>query len=126
MTRLAIYNLIINLVLFNRRVYVGLSHTAPPTNTKFNPLLLMTQAGIPYIKITSTENHISSIHSLSGSRRWNPFLLTDTTRKLVQFLYHLYNNTNNINNILFSLLQMKFLYNSVSSYKTYINRKLFS
>ena len=45
-------------------LYVGLQHAVPPTNTKFNPLLLPTQAGIPYTKsLISTEHHISSLHS---------------------------------------------------------------
>ena len=29
-------------------LYVGLAHAVPPTNTKFKPLLLPTQAGMPY------------------------------------------------------------------------------
>ena len=41
--------------------YVGLAHAVPPTNTKFKPLLLPTQAGVPY---TSTEHHISSLSHL--------------------------------------------------------------
>ena len=40
-------------------LYVGLQHAVPPTNTKFKPLLLPTQAGICY---TSTKHHISSLH----------------------------------------------------------------
>ena len=34
--------------------YVGLQHVVPPTNTKFKPLLLRTQMGVPY---TNTYKH---------------------------------------------------------------------
>ena len=32
-------------------LYAGLAHAVPPTNTKFMPLLLPTQAGMPYANI---------------------------------------------------------------------------
>ena len=38
-------------------LYVGLAHAVPPTNTKFKPLLLLTQAGIPY---SNTHKHGTS------------------------------------------------------------------
>ena len=38
-------------------LYVGLAHAVPPTNTKFKPLLLPTQAGMPY---TNTHKHRTS------------------------------------------------------------------
>ena len=38
-------------------LYVGLVHAVPPTNTKFKPLLLPTQAGILY---TNTHKHRTS------------------------------------------------------------------
>ena len=48
---------------YGSTLYVGLGHVFPPTNTKFKPLLLPTQTGMPYTKLTSTEHHISSLHS---------------------------------------------------------------
>ena len=32
-------------------LYVGLQHAIPPTNTKFKPLLLPTQVGIPSLSM---------------------------------------------------------------------------
>ena len=57
-------------------VALGLQYAIPPTNTIFKPLLLRTQAGIPY---TSIEHHISSLHSnlFSPAKRWM-FRLTKT------------------------------------------------
>ena len=43
-------------------LYVGLAHAVPPTNTKFKPLLLLTQTGCRTQTLTSTEHHISSLH----------------------------------------------------------------
>ena len=59
-------------------LYVRLQHQVPPTNTKFKHLLLLTQAGIPYTTLTSTEHHISSLHSLFWVQLSSgcPFLLT--------------------------------------------------
>ena len=68
-------------------LYVGLANAVPPTNTKFKPLLLPTQTGMPY---TSTEHHISSLHShfwvqpSSGSAFPQP----DKNEKFLQFLHH--------------------------------------
>ena len=45
---------------YGSTLYVGLAHAVPPTITNFQPLLLPTQAGMPYTNTTSTERHISS------------------------------------------------------------------
>ena len=49
----------INLIIRECRstLYVGLQHAVLPTNTKFKPLLLLTQIGMPY---TSTHKHRTS------------------------------------------------------------------
>ena len=39
---------------YGSTLYVGLAHAVPPTNTNFQPLLLHTQAGMPY---TNTHKH---------------------------------------------------------------------
>ena len=68
-------------------LYVGLAHAVPPTNTKFKPLLFPTQAGMPYATLTSTEHHISSLHS----RFWgqlsaaSPLLQPDKNRIFLRF-----------------------------------------
>ena len=66
--------------------YVGLAHAVPPTNTKFKPLLLPTQAGVPY---TSTEHHISSLSHLwvqlsTGSQ----FLAGANNRHFLRFIHN--------------------------------------
>ena len=53
-------------------LYVGLQHAVPPTNTKFQPLLLPTQAGMPY---TNTHKHRTSYFKstltfLGPAKRW--------------------------------------------------------
>ena len=46
-----------NIREYGSTLYVGLAHACPPTNTKFKPLLLPTQTGMPY---TNTHNHRTS------------------------------------------------------------------
>ena len=48
---------------YGSTLYAGLQLAVPPTNTKFKPLLLPTQADIQYTKLSSTEHQISSLHS---------------------------------------------------------------
>ena len=53
--------------------YVGLAHAVPPTNTKFKPLLLPTQAGMPY---TNTHKHRTSYFKstltfIGPAKRWS-------------------------------------------------------
>ena len=68
-------------------LYVGLQHAVPPTYTKFKPLLLPTQAGIPYTNAHKHRNYISSLHShfwvqLNGG---SPYLPPDKKRKFLRF-----------------------------------------
>ena len=63
----------------------GLVRAVQPTNTKFQPLLLPTLAGMPYTN--TQEHHISSLHSYlwvqlsSGSA----FLQPDKNGKFLRF-----------------------------------------
>ena len=59
---------------FSRKVWCdqGLAHAVPPTNTNFKPLLLPTQAGIPY---TNTHKHRTSYFKstltfMAQAKRW--------------------------------------------------------
>ena len=71
-----------------RTLYVGLQHAIPPTNTKFKPLFLLTQAGMPYAQtFRSTEHHILSLYShfLVQLSADSPFLPPDKNRKFLRF-----------------------------------------
>ena len=53
-------------------LYVGMQHAVPPTNTKFKPLLLPTQVGMPY---TDPYKYIASYFKstlmfLGPAKRW--------------------------------------------------------
>ena len=68
-------------------LYVGLQHAVPPTNTKFKPLLLPSQAGMPY---TNTHKHRTSYFKLRRHfwvylRARSPFLPPAKTRKFLRF-----------------------------------------
>ena len=52
-----------------KKLYVELQHVVPPTNTKFKPLMLPTQADITYTTLTSTEHHVSS-GFVGLAKRW--------------------------------------------------------
>ena len=46
-----------------RSLYKGLQHAVPSTNTKFKPLLLPTQAGIPYTNAYKKRTLYFMLHS---------------------------------------------------------------
>ena len=57
---------------YSSTLYVGLAHAVPPTNTNFQPLLLQTQAGMPY---TNTHKHRTSYFKytltfMGPAKRW--------------------------------------------------------
>ena len=57
---------------YGSTLYVGLARAVPPTNTNFQPLLLPTQAGMPY---TNTHKHRTSYFKstltfMGPAKRW--------------------------------------------------------
>ena len=68
-------------------LYVGSPHTTPPTNTKFNPLLLPTQMAILY---TNTCKHRTSY--FKSTHFWvhlsdvSQFLPTNKNKKFLRFI----------------------------------------
>ena len=82
-------------------LYVGLAHTAPPTNTKFKPLLLLTQAGIPY---TNSYKHRTSylkskLTFLGPAKLWK-FISAD--RQKTEILAIFSSSNDNSQDLLFS------------------------
>ena len=70
-------------------LHVGLANTASPTNTKFKPLLLLTQAGIPYTNSYKhrTSYFKSTLTFLGLANGGSPFLPPDKKQKFLQFLH---------------------------------------
>ena len=77
---------------YGSTLYVGLARAVPPTNTNFQPLLLPTQAGMPYI---STEHHSPSLHSHGPAKRWKCLSAAHQKRQILAILHH-HNNNNKI------------------------------
>ena len=73
-------------------LYVGFAHAVPPTNTKFKPLLLPTQAGMPY---TNTHNHRTSYFKstltfLGPAKCWKSICVARQKPEILAVLH--YNN----------------------------------
>ena len=66
-------------------LYVEWAHAVPPTNTKFKPLLLLTQAGIPYTNTHSIEHHKVYTHLRLQLSAGNAFPQPDKNWKFLQF-----------------------------------------
>ena len=80
--------------LFIIRELVGLQHAVPPTNTKFKPLFLPTQAGMPY---TNTHKHRTSYFKstltlLGSAKHWKSISAARQKPEIFAFLHHQYNN----------------------------------
>ena len=78
-------------------LYVGLAHAVPPTSTKFKPLLLPTQTGMPY---TNTHKHKTSYFKstltfLGPAKLWKCFSAARQKLEILEVLPHQYNNNNN-------------------------------
>ena len=120
---------IINIIIirvWGRTLYVRLQHVVPPTNTKFKPLFSRLKRVYHTQTFTSTEHHISSLHShFWFQSTGSPFLPTDKNWKFLWFLHH--NNNSNNNNIkkIVSIISSDEISLS-SAHKICINRKLFS
>ena len=72
-------------------LYVGLAHAVPLTNTKFQPLLLLTQAGMPY---TNTHKHRTSLFKstltfMGPAKRWKYLSAARQKCEIVAILQHL-------------------------------------
>ena len=72
-------------------LYVGLAPAVPPTNTNFQPLLLLsTQAGMPY---TNTHKHRTSyfkstITFIGPAKRWKCLSEARQKREILAILHH--------------------------------------
>ena len=71
-------------------LYVGLAHAFPPTNTKFKPLLLPTQTGMPY---TNTHKHRTSYFKstltfMGPSKRWKCLSAARQKRQILAIRHH--------------------------------------
>ena len=58
--------------VYGSTLYVGLACAVPPTNTNYQPLLLLTQVGMPY---TNTDKHRmlyfkSTLTFMGPAKRW--------------------------------------------------------
>ena len=78
-------------------LYVELQHAVPPTDTKFKPLLLQTQAGVPYI---NTHKHRTSylkstLTFVGPAKCWKSNSTDRQKREILAFLHHQYNNNSN-------------------------------
>ena len=84
-------------------LYVGLAHAVPPTNTKFQPLLLPTQAGMPY---TNTDKHRTSYFKstltiMGPAKRWKCLFAARQKRQILNIIIIII-----INFKIFSLYQL--------------------
>ena len=75
-------------------LYVGLAHAVPPTNTKFKPLLLPTQMGMPY---TNTHKHRTSYFKstltfLGPAKLWKCLSTASQKPEILEVLHYQYNN----------------------------------
>ena len=71
-------------------LYVGLAHAVPPSNTKFKPLLLLTQVGMPY---TNTHKHRksyckSTLMFLGPAKRWKSICAARQKPEIRAVLHH--------------------------------------
>ena len=71
-------------------LYVGLAHAVPPTNTKLKPLLLPTQAGMPY---TNTHKHRTSylkstLTFLGPAKSWKSICAARQQLEILAVLHH--------------------------------------
>ena len=71
-------------------LYVVLAHVVPPTNTKFQPLLLPTQAGMPY---TNTHKHRTSYFKSTltfkgPAKRWKSICAARQKTEILAVLHH--------------------------------------
>ena len=57
---------------YSSTLYVGLAHAVPPTNTNFQPLLLLTQEGMPYTNIHKhrTSYFKSTLTFIGLTKHW--------------------------------------------------------
>ena len=71
-------------------LFVKLQHADPPTNTKFKPLLLPTQAGIPYtnIKKHRTSYFKSTLTFLGPAKHWKSISSNRQIREFLAVLHH--------------------------------------
>ena len=74
-------------------LYVGLAHAVPPINKKFKPLLLPTQAGMPY---TNTHKHRTSYFKstltfLGPAKFWKSICAAHKNRKFLRFFIIIFN-----------------------------------
>ena len=67
-------------------LYVGLAHAVPPTNTKFKPLLLLTQTGMPYTNTHKqrTLYFKSTLTFLGPAKYGSPFVQPYKNRKFLR------------------------------------------
>ena len=82
---------VINIIIreYGSTLYVGLAHVFPPTNTKFKPLLLPTQTGMPY---TNTHKHrtsyFKSILTFMGpSKHWKCLSAARQKRQILAIFF---------------------------------------
>ena len=81
----------------DNNLYVELQHAVPPTDTKFKPLLLQTQAGVPY---TNTHKHRTSylkstLTFVGPAKCWKSNSTDRQKREILAFLHHQCNNNSN-------------------------------
>ena len=75
---------------YGSTLYVWMAHAVPPTNTKFQPLLLPTQAGISY---TNTHKHRTSYFKstltfMGPAKRWKGLSAASQKREILAILHH--------------------------------------
>ena len=73
-----------------RTLCVGMAHAVQSTNTKFKPLLLSTQAGMPY---TNTHKHRTSYYKstltfLGPAKRWKSICAARQKPEILAVLRH--------------------------------------
>ena len=77
-------------IYVSERECVGLAHAVPSTNTKFKPLLLPTQSGMPY---TNTHKHRTSYFKstltfLGPAKSWKSICAARQKTEILAVLHH--------------------------------------
>ena len=81
---------LLNIREYGSTLYVGLAHAVPPTNTNFQPLLLPSQAGMPY---TNTYKHRTSYFKstltfMGPAKCWKCLSAARQKRQILAILQH--------------------------------------
>ena len=79
---------------YGSTLYVGLAHAVPPTNTNFQPLLLLTQVGMP---CTNTHKYRMSYFKstptfMGPAKRWKSLSAARQKWEILAILHHHNNN----------------------------------